>query len=87
MNLKQINHDGDRDSSREKLVDGKNYLCGYVSSGDHPIQWVIYRWRYGGFWNEAEPSYKPIDEDELDSLLCPGIILELPDTYVEATKL
>jgi len=41
MNLKQINVNGG-ENGQEQLVSGKKYLCGYVSSGDHPIAWDVF---------------------------------------------
>ncbi len=85
MNLKQINPDGDEEAARAKLVSGKYYLCGYVSSGDHPITWEVYHWNHRAFYPQHGGA--PIDADETEMLLGVGIVLELPNTYVDAIKL
>lgn len=75
LQLKQI------DNPRQ-LVWNRKYLCGAITSGDHPIQWSVYK--CSGNNSFADPdTHKVIPDDETEMLFDVGVVYELPQTYYD----
>jgi hypothetical protein len=70
----------------KQIVCEQLYLCGPVTSGDHPIEWVVYRGRHRRLWYDDGHNKGMIPADEQDALFSVGVVYYLPATLQHITK-
>jgi hypothetical protein len=73
-------------SEPRQLICNQLYLCGPVTSGDHPIEWVVYRGSHRRLWYDDGHNKGMIPEDEQDALFSIGVVYHLPETLRHITQ-